>query len=139
MSVTPGSVIVVDDDAAVRHSLKFALEQEGMVVKVYASGEELLAAGDLPEHGCLVIDHYMPHMTGVELVNRLRHRLVALPVILITTNATADLRRSAVRSGIRQVLEKPLEDGSLFDSIRGALAVSATSPSTSGTSLRESI
>jgi two-component system, LuxR family, response regulator FixJ len=125
MSVTPGQVIVVDDDAAVRQSLKFALELEGMNVRVYESGAELLAEPDLPEDGCLVVDYYMPSMNGVELMDRLRRRLVKLPAILITARATDDMRKRAARSGFRQVIEKPLEDSTLLDSIRGALGTSA--------------
>jgi two-component system response regulator FixJ len=64
-------------------------------------------------------------MDGVELVDRLRRRSVKLPAILITARATKDLRRRAARSGFREVLEKPLEDGALIDSIHGALAVPA--------------
>jgi FixJ family two-component response regulator len=116
------SVIVVDDDEAVRKSLKFALELEGLEVRLYESSEQLLSDRELPENGCLVIDYYMPAMNGVELIDALRRRHVDLPAILITAKATDELRRRAARAGFRQVLEKPLEDGSLFDSIRGALA-----------------
>ncbi|HZH12361.1 MAG TPA: response regulator [Microvirga sp.] len=111
----------MDDDAAVRQSLKFALELEGMNVRVYASGVELLAEPDLPAEGCLVVDYYMPSMNGVELMDKLRRRMVRLPAILITARATDDMRTRAVRSGFHQVIEKPLEDSTLLDSIRGAL------------------
>jgi FixJ family two-component response regulator len=123
MSMTPGPVIVVDDDAAVRQSLKFALELEGMNVRLYESGDELLADPDLPANGCLVIDYYMPVMNGVELFDKLRKRLVKLPAILITARATEDLRKRAAHSGFRQVIEKPLEDSTLLDGIRGALTL----------------
>jgi two-component system, LuxR family, response regulator FixJ len=122
MSMTPGPVIVVDDDAAVRQSLKFALELEGLKVRLYGGADELLAEPDLPESGCLVVDYYMPKMNGVELVDRLRRRVVTLPAILITARVTDDMRLYAERSGFCQVIEKPLEDGTLVDSIRGALA-----------------
>jgi FixJ family two-component response regulator len=122
MSMTPGPVIVVDDDAAVRQSLKFALELEGLNVRLYEGADELLAEPELPDSGCLVVDYYMPRINGVELIDRLRRRLVKLPAILITARATDDMRRRAARSGFRQVIEKPLEDGTLVDSIRGALA-----------------
>lgn len=125
MSMTPGPVIVVDDDAAVRQSLKFALELEGMDVRVYESGAELLAEPELPASGCLVVDYYMPSMNGVELMDRLRRRLVKLPAILITARATDDMRKRAVHSGFRQVIEKPLEDSTLLDSIRGVLSTPA--------------
>ena len=125
MSMTPGLVIVVDDDDAVRQSMKFALEMEGLNVRLYESGEALLADDNLPVSGCLVIDYYMPAMDGIELIDRLHRRSITLPAILITARATKDLRRRAVRSGFREVLEKPLEDGALIDSIHGALAVPA--------------
>ncbi|WP_414473721.1 response regulator transcription factor [Microvirga sp. M2] len=121
MSMIPGPVIVVDDDAAVRQSLKFALELEGMEVRTYESGAELLADPELPTSGCLVVDYYMPAMNGVELMDRLRGRLVRLPAILITARMTDDMRRRAASSGFRQVIEKPLEDSTLLDGIRGAL------------------
>ncbi|MET0528923.1 MAG: response regulator [Microvirga sp.] len=121
MSMTPGPVIVVDDDAAVRQSLKFVLELEGLNVRLYEGADELLAESELPDNGCLVVDYYMPRMNGVELIDRLRRRLVKLPAILITARVTDDMRRRAARSGFRQVIEKPLEDGTLVDSIRGAL------------------
>jgi FixJ family two-component response regulator len=117
-----GTVLVVDDDAAVRHSLKFALELEGLTVRLYRGGTEVLTDARLPATGCLVVDYFMPVMTGVELVEGLRRRNVVLPAILITGKATPDLRERAARAGFRQVLQKPLEDSALVDSIREALA-----------------
>lgn len=124
MPSTPGPVIVVDDDAAVRDSLKFALELEGMAVRVYRCGRELLDDPDLPPDGCLVVDYAMPAMNGVELVDCLRQRDVLLPAILITSKASHALRDRAHRAGIGRVLEKPLDDSSLADSIRAALSSS---------------
>jgi FixJ family two-component response regulator len=122
MSAATGPVIVVDDDAAVRDSLKFALELEGMTVRVYGGGAELLADGPVPARGCLVVDYSMPAMNGLELVDRLRGRHVGLPAILITGKADQDLRHRAASAGVRLVLEKPLEDGALVEGIRSALA-----------------
>ena len=125
MPVTSGPVIVVDDDAAVRQSLKFALEMEGLDVRLYESGDQLLADTDLPATGCLVVDYYMQEMNGVELMERLRGRAIGLPAILITARATQDIHRRAAQSGFRQVLEKPLEDSTLIDSILGVLSPTA--------------
>ena len=121
MCEPPVVVIVVDDDAAVRNSLKFALELEGLKVRAYESGRELLAEAALVSGGCLVVDQYMSEMTGIELVERLRERDLDIPAILITAKPSDDLRLSAALSGIRQVLEKPLEDGALLESIYTAL------------------
>jgi FixJ family two-component response regulator len=125
MQPTLGSVIVVEDDDAVRNALKFALELEGLVVRGYGGGAELLADPDLPVHACLVVDYHMPSMNGVELVDRLRLRGIDIPAILITGKATDDIRRNAQRSGFLSVLEKPLDDSSLLDGIRSALSRTA--------------
>ena len=122
MSKLSGPVIVVDDDDAVRNSLKFALELEGLSVHLFKDGAELLAASDLPQGGCFVIDYNMPGMTGIELVGQLRQRRIDCPAILIASQVSDDLYSRAARSGFRVVLEKPLHDSELLDSIHAALA-----------------
>jgi FixJ family two-component response regulator len=120
-SERPGPVLVVEDDAAVRNSLKFALELEGLDVRVYDSPSALLGDPALPPSGCLVVDYYMPGMNGIELLDSLRRRAIALPAILITGKATEQIRQSAARSGFSEVIEKPCHDGRLADGIRHAL------------------
>ncbi|TNC08050.1 response regulator [Methylobacterium terricola] len=120
-----GPVLVVDDDAAVRDSLKFVLGLEGLDVRLYKDGAELLREAALPRTGCLVVDYLMPGMDGLELVGHLRDRAVELPAILITGRATGDLLRRASHTGFHGVVEKPFEDGALLDNIRDALAAVA--------------
>ena len=122
MSLAAGTVLVVDDDAAVRAALKFALEVEGFSVQLYDGPRALLADHNLPERACLVIDYRMPEIDGIELVDRLRSRNVMLPVILISGRVSKHLRSLAERSGLTRILEKPLSDAALVESIRGALA-----------------
>lgn len=120
-----GPVLVIDDDDAVRDSLKFALGLEGLDVRLYRDGAELLREADLPRTGCLVVDYWMPGIDGLELVGHLRDRAVELPAILITGRPSGDLRRRADRAGFHAVVEKPCEDGALLDVIRDALAAVA--------------
>ncbi len=117
----PGPVLVIDDDVAVRRALKFALETEGLDVRLYSGPAELLGEVALPAAGCLVVDYSMPAMNGIEMVAALHHRHVVLPVILIAARVDTELRARAARAGIDRVLEKPLSDGALIDSIRSAL------------------
>jgi two-component system response regulator FixJ len=116
------TVLVVDDDAAVRSALQFALELEGFKVQLYDGSRAVLADANLPKRACLVVDYRMPGSDGLELVTRLRDRGVSLPVILISGRVTHELRHLAARIGVRQVLEKPLSDASLVENIRQALA-----------------
>ena len=113
-------VIVVDDDDAVRNSLKFSLEIEGFAVRLYSAGTELLDAADVGECACLVIDQNMPGLTGLETVSKLRERSVAVPAILITGHPNKTLRARAHGAGVN-VIEKPLFGNALIEGIRGVI------------------
>jgi FixJ family two-component response regulator len=115
---------VVDDDPAVRNSLKFSLEIEGFAVAVYRSAAELLKDSDLLRFGCLVIDQYMPGMNGMDLIAKLREEQVAVPVLLITTHPPPALRRRAQEADVR-IVEKPLLGNVLVDRIRDLIAPQA--------------
>ena len=116
------TVAVVDDDAAVRHALKFALEFEGLLVRLYDGAQALLADPELAQYGCLVIDYRMPEIDGLELVEALQERRLTIPVIIITGRANNGMRVRAGQIGVTAVLEKPLSDNALADAIRSALA-----------------
>lgn len=118
-----GPVIVVDDDAAVRHALKFALEIEGFPVRIYDGPKQLLAEVDLPTSGCLILDYRMPEMNGLDLLDCLRKRRVHMPAILMTGHLSPELRERAVMAGVCSVIEKPMSDEALVDSIRAALTL----------------
>jgi two-component system response regulator FixJ len=111
-------VIIVDDDVAVRNSLKFSLEVEGFMVRVYAGGSELLRDAELPRGGsCLLVDQNMPGMNGLDLVAQLRARKIAVPAILMTSYPTAALSERASKAGVA-IVEKPFLGTTLVDCIR---------------------
>jgi two-component system response regulator FixJ len=112
-------VAVVDDDPAVCGSLKFSLELEGFMVRTYASGSELLNAGDFAEYSCLVVDQRMPEMSGMELITRLRERQVLTPAVLIVSHPNAALSARAAKAQV-PIVEKPLLSNALLDCIRDA-------------------
>lgn len=114
-------VALVDDDAAVRHALKFALEVEGLEIRVHDSARALLADPDLRRYSCMVIDYRMPEMDGLELVEALRSQGIRAPVIIITGRANGGLRDRAGRAGIETILEKPIFNGRLSAAIHSAL------------------
>jgi two-component system, LuxR family, response regulator FixJ len=116
-------LLVVDDDAAVLNSLKFALQLEGFTVRLYSSAQELLDEPELPEAGCLLIDYYMPPgITGLELLAELRQRNVKLPALLITGHPSVAVRRQAAEAGVR-LLEKPLLGNGLIEAIHDAVRI----------------
>ena len=120
MAITRPIIAVVDDDAAVRNSLKFSLEIDGFAIRTYASAEELLGSGNLGNFQCLVVDQDMPRMTGLELVTALRAQGVKVPTLLISGRLTPAVTRQASVAGI-PVIEKPFLGNGLIESIRAAV------------------
>ena len=124
---TEGVVHVIDDDLAVRNSLRFLLKTAGYEAATYASGPELLSqAADL-KPGCIVTDVRMPEMNGLELVRQLKALGVPHPVIVITGHADVPLAVEAMRAGVVDFIEKPFDDEVLLGSVRSALAQTASS------------
>lgn len=114
-------VIVVDDDPAVLGSLCFLLEAEGLEVLAFSSGADLLALECLPRSGCLVTNHHLPGLTGLELLERLRARGLPIAAILITSRPDAVVGDRAAALGVSLIVEKPFLDDTLLNGIRRAL------------------
>jgi len=113
-------VIIVEDDPAVRNSLKFSLEIEGFDVRIYASGTDLLEAHDASSARCLVIDQKLPEITGLDLIATLRDLRISAPAILITSHPNASVRKRAAEANV-SIVEKPLLGNALVDRIRASL------------------
>jgi two-component system, LuxR family, response regulator FixJ len=121
-------VVIVDDDRAVRDSLKFSLVVEGFSVLAYPDAEQLLAESRLPDFDCLIVDQNMPGMSGLELISTLRARKIEAPVILITSHPNESLRERAGAAGV-PIVEKPFLSSALLDGVRRSVA-HAPGPST---------
>lgn len=117
---------VIDDDAAVRASLKFALESEGFTVRTYGSGDALLEDTHLDDCACFIVDQTLPVMNGLDVVAALRKRHIAAPAILITSQPTIILQERAARVGV-PIVEKPLLENTLIDRVRDLIAHSRAS------------
>ena len=99
-------VLIIEDDPAVRSSLKFALEVEVFLALAHQTRAELLK-DRYPQDGCLIVDYKLPDMNGLDLIVELRRRKIELPAILITTHPSAAVRDRAARAGV-PLIEKPL-------------------------------
>jgi CheY-like chemotaxis protein len=108
-------VLVVDDDAAIRHALADALEQEGYRVSAAKDGVEALAALAHERPAVIILDLLMPEMDGWHFLSaRLRDPdVIEVPVIL--TSARTDEMRAARRIGATYVVPKPFELDALLD------------------------
>jgi two-component system response regulator FixJ len=117
-----GVVHIIDDDEAMRHSLEFLLDCEGLSVRAYESALSFLEKVETMERGCIVTDVRMPGMSGLELVQRLKALGVSDPVIVITGHGDVPLAVEAMKAGVTDFIEKPFDNKVLIGAIRTGLA-----------------
>jgi FixJ family two-component response regulator len=121
-TVAVTTVYVVDDDPAMRSSLRWLIESVGLVVCTCASAQEFLHTYQPADPGCLVLDVRMPGMSGLDLQAELTARGIHIPILIITGYAEVPLAVRAMKAGAFDFIEKPFSDQTLLDRIRAAIA-----------------
>jgi DNA-binding NtrC family response regulator len=117
-----GSVLIIDDEAAIRESLQTLLELEGYEVGVAASGEEGLARlGDRP-FDLVLLDLALPDRNGIDLLPEIRAIDPQLSIIMITAYGTVENAVRAMQSGATNFLQKPWDNEKLLADVRAAVA-----------------
>jgi FixJ family two-component response regulator len=117
------TVFVVDDDQAMRNSLKWLIESVSMEVETFESADAFIRSYYPGRSGCLLLDVRMPGMSGLELQEYLRDNQIAIPVIIITGHGDVPMAVRAMKSGAVDFIEKPFNDELLLESIRHALVL----------------
>jgi two-component system CheB/CheR fusion protein len=114
-------IFVVDDDAHVRNGIRAVLEDDGRLVEDYPTCEAFLEAYRPGGEACLLIDGYLPGMTGLELLKRLGNAGHQLPAIMITGSSDVPMAVQAMKAGASDFIEKPIAGPELLASIDLAL------------------
>jgi two-component system, LuxR family, response regulator FixJ len=127
-AVTKTRVYLVDDDDAVRDSLRLLLESYGMEVRDYSSAEDFLREIEEGENSCLISDLHLPVVGGFDLIRIMRRRRIDLPVILITGGSNKDTGALAIKAGVVAILEKPVTEEVLMEAVQAGLSVQGTAP-----------
>lgn len=113
-------IAIVDDDIAVLDSTRLLLEIAGHHVETFASPGDFLAQGGDTGFDCLILDHHMPRLTGLELARRLRAQGSHMPIMLITGSLTSDIVSRAAAMHLEKVVEKPASEAELMGFIAAA-------------------
>src|SRR6266849_614906 len=121
-ATTGGSVLIIDDEAAIRESLETLLEFEGFSVEAAGTGEEGLAR--LAEHpfDLVLLDFALPDRNGLEVLAEIRERDNDLSVIMITAYGTVENAVRAMQSGATNFIQKPWDNEKLLADVRAAVA-----------------
>jgi len=120
-------IFVVDDDAQICETLRVVLEEDGRAVETYSSCEAFLAAFRPGYSACLLIDAYLPGMSGLELLRKLHDDGHRLPSIMITGDSDVPMAVEAMKAGALDFIEKPIGREELIASIERALELSRDS------------
>jgi two-component system, chemotaxis family, CheB/CheR fusion protein len=120
-------IFVIDDDSHIRDGLRKALEVDGRTVEDFATCEAFLEAYHPGREACLVVDAYLPGMSGLELLQHLSHSSHRLPAIMITGNGDVPMAVQAMKAGALDFIEKPFNHSDLRASVERALEQSRDS------------
>jgi two-component system, OmpR family, response regulator MprA len=120
-AVSSDSILVVDDDAAIRRMLARTLEAEGYAVESAGDGGAALAAIERLVPDVLVLDVSLPGLDGLAVSRALRRRGLALPILMLTARDALDDRIAGLDSGADDYLVKPFAPGELLARIRALL------------------
>jgi FixJ family two-component response regulator len=115
------TVVVVDDDAAVREALQNLLHSVGLKVQLFGSVQEFLGGKRPDGPSCLVLDVRLPGQSGLDLQDELVKVNIHLPVIFITGHGDIPMSVRAMKAGAVEFLTKPFRDQELLDAIQTAL------------------
>src|SRR5260370_12685552 len=115
-------ISIVDDDASIREALKSLMRSVRFGVDAYGSAEEFLASERVNDTACLILDVYLPGMSGFELQNHLKAEGRAIPIIFITAHSDDASRQRALNCGAIDFLSKPVRREVLLKAIQSAAA-----------------
>lgn len=116
-------IYLVEDDEAVRDSLKMVLESVGHHVEAFASADRFLANYTPELSGALLLDIRMPGMNGMELQRKLNGMNSILPIIFVTGHGDVPMAVEAMQQGAVDFVQKPYREQVLLDKINQALAL----------------
>ena len=120
-----GVVFIVDDDEAMRNSLRWLIESVGRTGETYESARAFLENHYPGRSGCLLLDVRMPGMSGLELQSQLESHDIRLPVIILTGHGDVGMAVKAMKAGALDFIEKPFDDELLLAAIEKALTEDA--------------
>jgi DNA-binding NtrC family response regulator len=118
---SPGSVLIIDDEAAIRESLQTLLEFEGYSVDTASDGNEGLQRIAERPFDLVLLDFALPERNGIEILQELRERDAELPVIMITAYGTVENAVNAMQAGATNFIQKPWDNEKLLADVRTAV------------------
>lgn len=116
------TVVIIDDDEAVREALEGLLDSVGLQVKSYGTVQQYVDQSPAIDVGCMVLDVRLPGRSGLDFQAELARSGNSLPVIFISGHADVQMSVRAMKAGAFEFLTKPVHHQELLDAIHAAIA-----------------
>lgn len=123
VAANPASVLVVDDESAIREMIEFSLGRAGLHVQGAADAREALTSISESRPDIILLDWMMPGISGIELTRRLRRDSVTadIPIIMLTARVTEDDKVTGLEAGMDDYVIKPFSPRELIARINAVL------------------
>jgi FixJ family two-component response regulator len=120
--IDPPVIFVVDDDISVRKAIRRLLLSLHVPVQTFTCAEEFLAATRPGTRGCLVLDLWLPGMSGLQLQEQLASQEWKLPVVVVTAHDDDEARDASLRLGAIAYIRKPFDRQQFLACVHAAMA-----------------
>jgi len=117
------TVFLIDDDEELRKLVLLYVRNAGYHIREYDSADAFLASADVSQPGCLLLDIFMPSLSGLELQQELNRRDIQTPIIMITARGAVATAVQAMKAGAIDYIEKPLDQELLLERIHECLII----------------
>lgn len=117
----PGTILIIDDEMAIRESLQTLLEMEDYIVETAETGEDGLNRIAEQPYDLVLLDFALPDKNGIEVLREIRDRDLTLAVILITAYGTVENAVAAMQGGAANFIQKPWDNEKLLADVRAAI------------------
>src|SRR5437764_6864955 len=121
-SAGAGSILIVDDEAAIRESLQTLLEMEGFNVVTASTGDEGISAAAEQPFDLVLLDYALPDCTGLDVLREIRERDPQMSVIMITAYGTVENAVRAIQCGAANFIQKPWDNDKLLADVQSAIS-----------------
>src|SRR5437868_4101505 len=121
-SAGAGSILIIDDEAAIRESLQTLLEMEGFNVVTASTGDEGTSAAAEQRFDLVLLDYALPDCTGLDVLREIRERDPQMSVIMITAYGTVENAVRAIQCGAANFIQKPWDNDKLLADVQSAIS-----------------
>jgi FixJ family two-component response regulator len=116
------TIYIIDDDESARKGIRRILESGGYRTKAFSSAKDFLALENYEIPGCIMLDVFMPGITGPELQVELKERDYSLPIVFLSGNQDVRTTARAMKNGAVDFLTKPVDSEELIEAVKLALS-----------------